>query len=336
MDIYHNNTNTLRRLLTKRQNPYTQIFKAQPSNPTNVPMTTMNLPRNDISATQEDKSAQPFVQNTPLNNLPPINNFQSFTQTTQEPEVQAQTNDSSSLSNDEDDDDAAAPILDVLRKKVKTTMLTPVTTELKSRRGSDFEEEKEQSEHSTSCETRSELNVATEAGEFLSSPPMNHQDIKDPSDLRFDDNEDFSRKGSMSTNTSIEETKANKKKMEDIINQIGENLAQCNFDPSSKQKLRCKLGHQYEMDLSTVAKGCSRCYDLLHECREFAKSHEGSCLNQEYDETIHYRCQKGHCWKLNHKNARRRWCAQCAKEERAFLKKKCEEEKIEREKQDGR
>jgi len=41
--------------LTKCQDSYTQIFKAQPSNPTNVPMFIMNLPQNDISAHQEEK-----------------------------------------------------------------------------------------------------------------------------------------------------------------------------------------------------------------------------------------------------------------------------------------
>jgi hypothetical protein len=332
MDFYQNNPNRLRRLLTKRQNPYTQIFKAQPSNPTNVPMTTINLARNDISATQEDKNTQSPIHNTPLNNLPQ-NNFHSFHQTIQEPEIsQTQSNDQTSLSSEEDDEDDAAPI-EVIQKKVKTIMLT-TANDLKSRRGSDFEEEKEQSEHSTSCETRSEFNIIHESGDFLTSPHMNHQYLRDPSELKLDnDNDNISRNGSVSTNPS-EENGKNNKKIQEIINQIGENLAACNFEPGSKQKIRCKIGHQWEIELSNVAKGCPRCCDLLNECREFARKNEGSCLNKEYEETIHYRCNKGHCWKLNYKNARRRWCAQCAKEQRAFLKKKCEEEKVEREKKE--
>lgn len=319
--------------MTKRQNPYTQIFKAQPSNPTHVPMTTMNLPRNDISATQEDKPSQSFIQNTPLNNLPPNNMFHSFNQTTQEPEAtNTQTSDISSSCNEEDDDEDA-PSFDIVRKKVKTVTLT-ATTELKSRRGSDFEEEKEQSEHSTTWETHSEANIIHETGDFLTSPPMNNHCMKDPSEFKLDQRESCSRNESVSTNPSVEENKTNNKKIMDFINQIGENLASCNFDPNSKQRIKCKMGHQWEMDLSTVAQGCPRCYDLLNECKEFARKNEGSCLNAEYEETIRYRCVKGHCWNLNHKNARRRWCAQCAKEQRAFLKKKCEEEKIEREKQE--
>jgi len=332
MDFYQNNPNSLRRLLTKRQNPYTQIFKAQPSNPTNVPMSTMNLPRNDISANQEEKNNQSSIHNTPLNNLPQ-NSFHPFPQTTHEPEVvQTQTSDVSSSSIEEEDDDDDAPI-EVIQKKVKTVTLT-MANEVKIRRDSIFEEEKEQSEHSTSCETRSDFNIVHEAGDFFISPSMNHQYLKDPSELKLDENDNFSRNGSVSTNPSVEENGPNNKKIQEVINKIGENLTACNFQPNSKQKIKCKLGHQWEIDLSNVSKGCSRCLDQLNECREFAKKNEGSCLNEEYEETIRYRCIKGHCWNLNYKNARRRWCAQCAKEQRAFLKRKCEEEKIEREKQE--
>jgi len=333
MDFYQNNPNNLRRLLTKRQNPWTQIFKAQPSNPTNVPMSTMNLSRNDISATQEEKPTQSFIQNSPLNSLPQ-NNFQSFPHTIQEPEItQTQLNDQSPSSTEEEDDDDAAPI-EVIQKKVKTVTLS-TAHDIKSRRESDFEEEKEQSEHSTSCETRSEFYVVHDSGDFFISPQMNHQYTKDPSELKLDDNDNFSRNGSVSTNPSVDENGPNNsKKIQEVIDRIGENLASCNFLQGSKQKAKCKLGHQWELEISNLAKGCPRCSDLLNECREFARKNEGDCLNKEYDETIHYSCKKGHCWKLNYKNARRRWCAQCAKEQRAFLKKKCEEEKVEREKKE--
>jgi len=100
-------------------------------------------------------------------------------------------------------------------------------------------------------------------------------------------------------------------------------------------KIRCKLNHQWEMEIgSNSRKTCPRCEDLLGECREFARKNEGTCLNEEYEETIRYRCIKGHSWTLNYKNARRRWCAQCAKEQRNYLKKKCEDEKLEREREE--
>jgi hypothetical protein len=116
---------------------------------------------------------------------------------------------------------------------------------------------------------------------------------------------------------------------------VADNLTACDLQSGSKQKVRCKLNHQYETDLSNISKrGCHRCEELLEECREFARGHNGSCSNDEYDTTIIYLCHKGHTWSLNYKNAKRRWCAQCAKDERNFLKKKCEEEKVHRERQE--
>ena len=332
MDFYSNNPNKLRRLLTKRQNPCTQVFKAQPSNPTNVPMTTMNLHRNDISATQDDRNAHLFTPNSPSTNFPPNNIFQSAPQINIETEfVQSQSSDL--ILEEDEDGDGDAPCGDRIIKKIRTNSFS--TIELKSRRESNYEEEKEDSDPSTSCETRSELNTVHEHGEFFVSPKMNHQYVKDPSELNLDQGQTtISRDGSVSTNASGKESESVSRKTQDIINQIGENLAACNFDPESQQKIKCKMGHQWELNLGNFTKGCPRCSDLLHECKEFARKNEGSCLNQEYEEKIHYRCIKGHCWSLNYKNARRRWCAQCAKEQRAFLKKKCEEEKVEREKQD--
>lgn len=318
--------------MTKRQNPCTQVFKAQPSNPMNVPMTTMNLPRNDISATQEDRKAHLFTQNSPSTNFPPNNHFQSAPQINTETDFSPSPPTDLTIEEDEDGEDCG-PSGDRIIKKIRTNSFT--TIELKSRRESHYEEEKEDSDPSTSCETRSELNMVHENAEFFVSPKMNHhQHMKDPSELNLDQPQTISRDGSVSTNASGKESESISKKTQDFLNKIGESLAACNFDPESQQKVKCKMGHQWEVNLGTVAKGCPRCCDLLHECKEFARKNEGSCLNQEYEEKIHYRCIKGHCWSLNYKNARRRWCAQCAKEQRAFLKKKCEEEKIEREKQD--
>jgi hypothetical protein len=324
MDLYHPNPTTLGRLLTKRQNPCTQIFKAQPSNPNNVPMSTINLARNDISASHDEKSAHFSGQNSTPDFFAPNSNFQSPIQTSPEiPSTQAQPTETGTVV-DEDDDDAAPDHYDRVQKKLKTA--TFVTTELRSRRNSSFEEEKEESDHSTSCETRSDFNNACETGDTTPfSPPMTHQPVREPSDLRLDGSEGNLRSCGLNLNFSH--------KGQETAQTIGENL--CNLLAGGSKKPRCKLNHQWEMDLNSISKkGCSRCSDLLEECREFARKNQGSCLNEEYDETIRYRCIKGHIWSLNYKNARRRWCAQCAKEQRAYLKKKCEEEKLEREKQD--
>jgi len=321
MDLYQPNPTNLGRLLTKRQNPCTQNFKAQPSNPNNVPMSTINLARNDISASHDEKSVHFSVQNSTPDFFAPNSNFQCPIQTSPEnPANQAQTDSTTTV--DEDDDDAPACCYEKVEKKLKTA--TFVTTELRSRRNSSFEEEKEESDHSTSCETRSDFFNACETGDTTPfSPPMTHQPHNLPSDLKLDGSEGSLRSCGLNCNL----------KPQDIAQTIGDNL--CHLISSGSKKMRCKLNHQWDIDLSSISKkGCSRCSDLLEECREFARKNHGSCLNEEYDETIRYRCTKGHVWSLNYKNARRRWCAQCAKEQRAFLKKKCEEEKLEREKQD--
>jgi hypothetical protein len=311
MDFYQKNPTTLRRLLTKRQNPCTQIFKSQPSNPTNGPMPAMNLSRNDIFTTQEEKHINFSTQNQTENTFPPTHLSQNQSQTSQ---TTPSTFDSSSTQIEEEDDEDGA-CYDTVQKKIKTTMLTP--NDLKSERRVSYEEEKEESEqHSTSCETRSDFNMA-EPGDFMFSPSMTHLPSKNLTEIKLDGNDAAPQHESFHLNSNTEENP-------DLIK----------ISPSRKEKVKCNLNHQCEVEVSNPKKNCPRCADLLHECREFAKKNEGSCLNEVYDETIRYQCIKGHCWSLNHKNARRRWCAQCAKEQRAFLKKKCEEEKIEREKQE--
>jgi len=212
---------------------------------------------------------------------------------------------------------------------MKTTMIT--TNELKSTRRSSYEEEKEECEqHSTSCETRSDVNMA-EPGDFVFSPSMTHLASKNLTEMKLDGNDGTPQHESFPLGSNSDEVLREPRK----ASGFDENPDLIKITPSSRQKVKCKLNHQCEVEVvNTAKKNCPRCADLLHECKEFAQKHHGSCLNEVYDETIRYQCAKGHCWTLNHKNARRRWCAQCAKEQRAFLKKKCEDEKVEREKQE--
>jgi len=315
MDFYQKDPTTLRRLLTKRQNPCTQIFKTQPSNPTNGPMPAINLSRNDIFASHEERNSAFNPQSMADNIIPSINISQSQSQSSHT--TPSTYDDPSNMTTQiEEDDDEDAPILDNVQKKIKTTLLTT-----KSDRRPSYEEEKEECEqHSTSCETRSDFNIGCESVDFLLSPSMSHLPSKNLTEIKLDGNDGTPQHETFSLNLNY-----------DGSSHLDENLDFLKLLSSSKQKVKCKLNHQCEVE---VGRSCPRCADLLHECKEFARKNEGSCLNEEYDETIRYRCIKGHCWTLNHKNARRRWCAQCSKEQRAFLKKKCEEEKIERERQE--
>jgi len=81
-------------------------------------------------------------------------------------------------------------------------------------------------------------------------------------------------------------------------------------------------------------KWCLRCEELLKDFQGFATKFGGSCTNQKFEEYISFTCFKGHSWKLNHKNAKKRWCLDCIKDEKAEMRKKCEEEMARRQKQE--
>lgn len=320
MDLYQKNPNTIRRLLNKRQNPCNPIFKQQPSMSASVPMSAIDLQGNGFSTAQEynqpDFIVEDSIETTISSNM--FSQSQIPTQPSQEPSV-AQKSVHSPSSMEEDDDNEL--LFDKVQKKIKTTTNFPQG--LKSQRSCGFDEEKEESEHSTACEAHSEVNTASnETGDCLLSPSM---DSNYCSKDRLDENGDSPiRSGLVHINLTPEEQ----------ASVFGQNSSD-NVNATPKTRVRCQLNHAYEVEVGSEAKhSCPRCQELLDECKAFAKKNEGSCLNQEYEETIRYRCTRGHCWSLNHKNARRRWCAQCAKDQRNLLKKKCEEEQAEREKQE--
>jgi len=58
MDLYQKTPTTIRKLLAKRQNPSTQIFKSQPSTLTSEPMTTMNLQQKAIPSPSNNSTPQ--------------------------------------------------------------------------------------------------------------------------------------------------------------------------------------------------------------------------------------------------------------------------------------
>ena len=312
MDIYQQNPTTLRRLLNKRQNPCTQIFKTQPLNPTNGPNSTINLARNNVTAAQDNRNFNFTTQDSTLtNNLPNNMTTQFNSQTTEN--FSQNTTGNSTIPTEDDDEDGDCQDFEIVQKKIKTSMVS--TQDKTNSRRPSCEEYKEENDHSTSCETHSEVYHINETGDFLLSPQHSFQSSKETTELKLDDDEVLQN---------------------DILNHLSQVHSQEEADVSrlahSKAKSNCKINHQCEPDISTGA--CPRCESLLGECKEFAKKNGGLCLNRQYDESVVYECQKGHRWSLNHRNARRRWCAQCAKEERAFLKKKCEQEKVEREKQE--
>jgi len=77
---------------------------------------------------------------------------------------------------------------------------------------------------------------------------------------------------------------------------------------------------------------CPKCEELLSKCKAFACENGGICLNETFEENIDFVCFKGHKWSTNYKTYNSKCCPECVKEEKAFLKKKCEEERKRREK----
>jgi len=81
-------------------------------------MSTINLARNDISASHDEKSVHFSVQNSTPDFSAPNSNFQSPIQTSPEnPANQAQTDSTTTV--DEDDDDAAACCYEKVEKKTQ-------------------------------------------------------------------------------------------------------------------------------------------------------------------------------------------------------------------------
>jgi len=107
---------------------------------------------------------------------------------------------------------------------------------------------------------------------------------------------------------------------------------------NGKIKFKCRFNHQWATDFSEIhsnKKWCPRCEELLKGYQQFAESNNGKCTNQKFSESIGFMCHKGHTWQLNHKNAKKRWCLDCQKEERESYKKQCEAQKVQREKEEA-
>lgn len=311
---------TLRRLLNKRQNPGTQMFKAQPLSSTNEPMTQIDLSENSTSQEPILNSTVPTVSSNSL--------YQSQTHNTANKSLLL--NSTSKMQEDDTDESVSEKI----QKKVKTSTFT--TGNLDNQRKLSCEEEKDGSEHSTACETHSDFNTAQENRDFPFSPPLTHCTSGDLPEMKLDANDDTPIKsGMIHIDLNSVGDASSRKSSDDLTQRITESFTSNKFLTNLLTRDKCHLNHQCEMEIgANLKKSCPRCTVLLEECKEFAKRNQGTCLNEEYEETIRYRCDRGHCWTLNYKNARRRWCAQCSKEERAFMKKKCEVDNIEREKQE--
>jgi hypothetical protein len=318
MDLYQKNPQTLRKLLAKRQNPCTQIFKSQPSTLSSEPITAMNLTQKVIPTSYETSSPQ-VLHNAHITVviMPTSSSPSNSPNSTESASEDQQSN------TDEDGD--CAPLQERLQKKVKPTPKDKLNNK------SNYEEEREES---TSCETHSdEGTVNQDIPDFFLSPIMQAQKANEQKFEEFRLDDDFNN--SFFSSSCDEDANALKGAQEFA----GKYDSLCYSNRScligSKLKFKCKFNHQWNASTDDFKKKCCpRCEELLKDFKDFAMKNGGNCTNQKYDETITFSCHKGHSWKLNHKNAKKRWCLDCQKEEKVNLKKKCEEERAERQRQE--
>lgn len=309
MDLYQKNPLTLKKLLTKRSNPCTQVFKSQLATTSSEPVLPTSLPPK--ATPNLSPMSSPQIISHPTATIILVTNDSCSSINTQN-NVLSQED----LQSSEDDGEARPRCGDKPTKKIK--------------RNSELHEEEERDERdSTSCETISENGLGYhELPEYFLSPAMSGISRKESKVEEFKLDESFNH-------SSSDESTVIKSAKELAAQNGGEFFVTGSCLLNSKLKFKCKFNHQFAINVEEFkTKWCLRCDELLKDFSEFAARNGGRCLNQKFEENIHFECHKGHSWKLNHKNAKKRWCLDCVKDEKAEIKRKCEEERLLRNKRE--
>lgn len=324
MDLYQKNTPTLQKLLAKRQNPCTQIFKCQQlSNKTNQPKTKVNLPSKVISSPIPSKNLFTPLNSTQKSQFLSKNNSESSTNYSSNSPINSQKNHFSNLNSSEEDES-----FERIQKKIKISV-----HDLMDSRKSSFFDDKEVSDHSTTCENRSEGNPAAEVTDLQFSPLLSFKPSNNLSVLVLDEHDHTSNSLNPFANFVSNDDILTYRKAQNQAEKFGGSCLSNAFLPHGKLRLKCKLRHQWETSLEELEhKWCPKCENLLKKCRNFAKQNNGVCLNELFDEVINFQCHKGHQWNIKCKSYDSKWCNECVQEEKELLRKKCEEERKKREK----
>jgi len=239
--------------------------------------------------------------------------------TSNSPNSQSSSPEEQSASEEECD---GSPLQDKLQKKVKRE-----TREAPNRKSS-FEEEREES---TSCETHSDGTY--EIPDFFLTPKLRAQSGKGHNLEEFRLDDDFST--SFLTSSCDEEVSCLKEARTYAQFNQGTCCTVENFLVNGKLKFKCRFNQQWATTGEDMKKKwCPRCEELLKDYQDFALQNGGHCTNQNFQENIGFSCHRGHSWQLNHKNAKKRWCLDCIKEEKNNMRKKCEEERAQREREE--
>jgi len=109
----------------------------------------------------------------------------------------------------------------------------------------------------------------------------------------------------------------------------------CNGD-KAPVTIECKLKHHWESNLSELRcnKWCKKCQTSLKHMQDFAVSNGGVVLNLYYNDIIQFQCSKSHTWSSTVKNAKRKWCSKCNKDEKEHNKKLFEQQRLQKQKAD--
>lgn len=107
----------------------------------------------------------------------------------------------------------------------------------------------------------------------------------------------------------------------------GECLSRVYFNPHTKLKFRCQLGHEWEAtphQIKNRNSWCLKCANLaaakrlltdISEIQNLAKQKEGECLSTSYNtakEKLLWKCKFGHIWKAPLNNISQGcWCPKC-------------------------
>lgn len=315
LDLYQKNPLTLRKLLAKRQNPCTQIFKCQQlSNATNQSKTKLNLQSKVITGSPLHSTISAPPQNIQNSQFKPQQHLfnKNLSSNIKRPDV-------IEIESEDEEPDS----IEKIQKKIKAS---PPATEPNSRKVS-YDDEKEVSDHSTTCENHSEGSPVVEIVDTLWSPVLNFKNCKDPAILILDEEEAKNDISSPLDNFSVF------RKAQLLAERLGGKCLSSTCLLSDKLRFRCRLRHQWEMSMADLGhKWCPKCESLLKKCKSFAQSFGGVCLNETFEETLNFVCCQGHQWGVNHKKFESSWCPECQQQEKELFKKKCEEERKRREK----
>jgi hypothetical protein len=329
MDLYPKNQTILKKLLAKRQNPSTQACQSQ------TPNLSSKLPSNPNTSLKGNLKPVPIVNASSNTFTQPQVVFNANTiiiVTSSQPTTSCTETTTCSEGEGTGSEDGGSGDRGPY-KKLKTTP----TSDEKPKRSNCFEEE---GEISTTYETNSDGN-SNEFSDYY-SPSMGchlNRDIR-MEEFRLDDEDCGSCSGNARFETMSNSSEEDSVFYREVLERTGRYEGKCLSNKCSNHKaslqFQCKYKHHWEMSLEDMRdeKWCPKCHTNLRSLQEFAAAHGGRVTNTTYGDLIVFTCSHNHTWSTYHKNAKRKWCSQCMKDEKEQMKSQFEQERQKKQTED--